>query len=314
MADAFPTGPRTFHRKTHGFRRFLFSIQAMAISAHRGKSIFRKTERELLRLASGHKSDAVHGFRTSTRRLQTLLEQLVADGDGKHKKLLKTLNRIRKAAGKVRDVDVQLEALRRLKVPQEPRRKTQLMQSLIELRVQHEKRLRKLLRKHDIRDIRKRLRRAEDSLRLDSNRDPLSVAKQMLRSIPIPQGPVDEETLHHYRLAVKRARYAAEFATKSAETTRFLAELKQLQDALGSWHDWLTLTHSARERLGDVGQSSLVAVLHNVTREKFRQAVNAVTAATSDKRSTQPKARESQPTRRTASKSIAAVRPAGAAA
>jgi CHAD domain-containing protein len=312
MADAFPTGPRTFHCKTHGFRRFLFSIQAMAISAHRGKSIFRKTERELLRLASGHKSDAVHGFRTSTRRLQTLLEQLVADG--KHKKLLKTLNRIRKAAGKVRDVDVQLEALRRLKVPQEPRRKTQLMQSLIELRVRHEKRLRKLLRKHDIRDIRKRLRRAENTLRLDSNRDPLSVAKQMLHRIAIPQGPVDEETLHHYRLAVKRARYAAEFATKSAEATRFLAELKRLQDALGSWHDWLTLTHSARERLGDVGQSSLVAVLHNVTREKFRQAVNAVTAVTSDKRAMQPKTRESQPMRRTASKSIAAMRPAGAAA
>ena len=215
----------------------------MAISAERGKSIFRKTEKELLRLSSGHRADAVHGFRTTTRRLQTLLEQLVADNDRKHKKLLKMLNRIRKSAGKVRDIDAQLEALRSLKVHQEPRRKTQLMQSLIELRTQHERKLRKLLKKQDIRDIRKRLRRAGDSVRLDSSKDPLSVARQMLRTVPVPKGPADEETLHRYRLVVKSARYAAEFAPKSPETTKFLAELKRMQDALGNWHDWLTLTH-----------------------------------------------------------------------
>ena len=251
----------------------------MAISAERGKSIFRKTEKELVRLSSGHRAEAVHGFRTAARRLQTLLEQLVADNHRKHKKLLKTLNRIRKSAGKVRDVDVQLEALRSLKVPQEPRRKTQLVHALIELRAQHEKKLYKLLKKQDILDLRRRLRRAGGSVIFDSNRDPLLVARQMFDSLTIPHGTVDEETLHRYRLTVKRARYAAEFAPKSAESTRFLAELKRLQDALGSWHDWLTLTHTAMERLGDVGQSSLVAVLHNVTRGKFRHAVSAVTAA-----------------------------------
>src|SRR5580765_1850983 len=178
----------------------------MAISAERGKSIFRKTEKELLRLSSGHRADAVHGFRTATRRLQTLLEQLVTDNHGKHKRLLKLLNRIRKSAGKVRDIDVQIDALRSLKVPQEPRRKTQLMQGLIELRAQHEKKLHKLLKKQDIRDIRKRMRRAQGSMNLDSSRDPLPVAKQMLRSVPVPKGPVDEQTLHRYRLVVKRAR------------------------------------------------------------------------------------------------------------
>lgn len=251
----------------------------MAISAQRCKSIFRKTTKELVRLASGHDTKAVHGFRTSARRLQILLEQLVSEKDHKKKSLLKALNRIRKAAGKVRDVDVQLEALRSLKTPQEPRRKTQLIQSLIELRAQHEKRQRKLLKKKDIRDMRKRLNRMESSLRFDSNRDPLSIAKQMLTSVPVPRGSVDEEALHRYRLAVKRARYAAEFAPKSAEVTQFLERLKRLQDALGSWHDWMMLTHTAMERLGDISQSSLVAVLRNVTQGKFRQAASAVSAA-----------------------------------
>src|SRR5579864_6195796 len=150
----------------------------MAISPERGKSIFRKTEKELLRLSSGHRAEAVHGFRTAARRLQTLLEQLVADNNRKHKKLLKMLNRIRKSAGKVRDLDVQLEALRSLKVAQEPRRKTQLTQGLLELRAQHERSLGKLLKKSDIRELRKRLKRAAKHARLDGKCDPLAIARR----------------------------------------------------------------------------------------------------------------------------------------
>jgi CHAD domain-containing protein len=271
----------------------------MAISPDRGKSIFRKTEKELVRLSSGRRAEAVHGFRTAARRLQILLEQLVANNNRKHKKLLKILNRIRKSAGKVRDIDVQLEALRSLKVPQEPRRKTQLVQALIELRARHERKLYKLMKKQDIRGLRKRLRRAHESVSFDSSLDPLSVSRQMLRSVSIPQGPVDEEALHRYRLVVKRARYAAEFAPKSVESNKFLAELKRLQDSLGSWHDWLTLTQTAAERLGDVNESSLVAVLHNVTRGKFRHAVSAVTAAKSESHATPPRGAELQDVRKT---------------
>jgi len=248
----------------------------MAIALERGKLIFRKTERELLRLSSGQPAETVHGFRTTVRRLQTLLEQLIPTRSRNQKKLLKMLNRIRKSAGKVRDIDVQLGALRSLKVPQEPRRKTQLTQGLLELRAHHEAKLRKLLKKSEIHELRKRLKRASKDVTFDSKRDPLAVAKQILSAVPLPSGPAEEKTLHHYRIAVKRARYVAEFATRSAEVTQFIAQLKRLQDALGHWHDWLTLTHTAVERLGDVTQSSLVAALHNVTHGKFRQAVAEV--------------------------------------
>jgi CHAD domain-containing protein len=101
----------------------------------------------------------------------------------------------------------------------------------------------------------------------------------MLSGVQTPRGRADEETLHHYRPAVKRARYAAEFAPKSPETTQFLAGLKRLQDALGNWHDWVTLTHAATDRLGDASQSSLIALLHHGTRGKYRQAVSAVSRA-----------------------------------
>ena len=119
----------------------------MPIAPERSQLVFQKMERALLKLSSTRDAESVHGFRTTSRRLQTLLEEIVPERGRNHKKLLKMLDRIRKRAGKVRDIDVQLAALRSLRVPQEPRRKTQLTHGLIELRAKHEKKLRKMLNK-----------------------------------------------------------------------------------------------------------------------------------------------------------------------
>ncbi len=149
--------------------------------------MFQKLERELLKLSSKLKPESVHGFRTGTRRVQTLLEELAPNRTRNDKKLLNLLKRIRKRAGKVRDLDVQLSALRSLKIPQEPRRKTLLLQSLIELRAEHEKKLRKALTKETTREVRKRLRRAAKDLSSDTLRDPLVVAQQMMTRVRAPR-------------------------------------------------------------------------------------------------------------------------------
>jgi CHAD domain-containing protein len=252
----------------------------MAIASERGRLIFRKMQRDLRRLSLDQQAETVHSFRTTTRRLEMLLEELISHRDRNQKKLLKVLGRIRKRAGKVRDIDVQLTALRSLKIPQEPRRKTQLMQRLLEIRAQHERKLSKLLEKCDFHDLKRRLKRASDAIGSESGRDPMAVAKKILSVVSVgDKAAASEELLHRYRIAVKRARYAAEFAPQSAETARFIADLKRMQDVLGSWHDWQILTQSAAEHLGEVSQSSLVAALHNVTRGKFRHAVAAVSAS-----------------------------------
>jgi CHAD domain-containing protein len=251
----------------------------MQLSSDRSQLVFQKTERALQKLSSTQTAEIVHGFRTTSRRLQTFLDYLQPERDRNQKKLLKMLNQIRRRAGKVRDLDVQLAALRSLKVPQEPRRKTQLMHGLIELRGKHEKKLRKMLTKGALRELRKRLRRAAKAVRPESSRDALKIARAMLNEVERPAGPLRDDVLHQYRTAMKRARYAAEFAPKTAEASQFIAQVKKLQDALGNWHDWLLLTDAAAKRLGDVNQSSLVALLQNVTGGKFRQAVAAVSAS-----------------------------------
>jgi len=250
----------------------------MSISPERCHHLFQKTERSLLKLSSSQQADRVHSFRTTARRLQTLLEEVIPERSRNQKKLLKLLDQIRKRAGKVRDLDVQLAALRSFKIAQEPRRKTQLTQGLIELRAKHEKRLRKILQKDAICGIRKRLRRALKELRVKTGSDPLLAARGMLAQARGPEAKLTEDVLHRYRVAVKRARYAAEFAPRSAEATEFLAQLKRLQDVIGDWHDWLTLKESAVASLGNVNESSLVAALHNVTGGKFRRAVAEVSA------------------------------------
>jgi CHAD domain-containing protein len=283
----------------------------MAIAREHGKLLFRRMDRDLLRLSSGQEAENVHNFRTTTRRLQTLLELIPAHGR-KQKKLLKMLERIRRRAGRVRDLDVQLAALRSLKVPLEPRRKTQLMQRLLELRAQHEKKLRKLLKERDLRDLRKRLKRAAGEVDFKTLHDPLALAQQMLESAAPPNGTVNDESLHRWRLAVKRARYAAEFAPKSAEKTQFITQLKGLQDTLGHWHDWLTLTDTAVEQFGEINHSSLVAALHNVTRGKFRQAVDAVSGWHARRAITRPTA--SEPARKAGAKTPAVAAPSATAA
>jgi CHAD domain-containing protein len=248
----------------------------MPIAAERSQLVFRKLERSLLKLEGKPKPESVHAFRTATRRLQTLIEEFGTARTRNEKKLLKALERIRKRAGKVRDVDVQLTALRHLKTPQEPRRKTMLMHALIDLRAEHQKKLRKSLTKEDVSEVRRRLRRAAREFHPGALHDPLTVARQIMVQATLQEGPGTEETMHQIRTLGKKARYAAEFAEKSPAADQFLASLKDAQDALGDWHDWFMLTQSAAKHLGDFHESPLVAVLRNLSRTKFRHAVAAI--------------------------------------
>lgn len=249
----------------------------MSIAPNRSRLVFEKLERDLIKLSSKPRPESVHRFRTGTRRLQILLGELSPKLDRSEKKLLKLLGQIRKRAGKVRDLDVQLAALRSLKVPREPRRKTQLVNHLIELRRQQEKKLRQEADKATVREIRKRLKRAPRRFKAEATHEPLAAARAMLSPLDQTSSPPTEAVLHQYRILSKRARYAAEFASPSPESEKFIADLKVLQDALGDWHDWLTLRQTAIEEIGEVRESPLVAELHNVTGAKFRHAVAVLT-------------------------------------
>ena len=238
---------------------------------------FRKLSRQLSKLAGKLSPENVHKFRTSSRRVEVLVSDLSERRSGNDKKLLKLLARLRKKAGRVRDLDVQSAALRSLKIPEQPVRKARLMRTLAEERSQREKRLIKSLDKKTVTEVRKRLKRAAASLEIPKNADPLTLARQKLDALEeVDQGVITEKTLHQFRIAGKRARYIAELAGKDAEASRLIGLLNHMQDVIGDWHDWVQLAERAEKLFGGVQESALVAVLRNVTRAKFRQAVTTL--------------------------------------
>ncbi|MGZ4732942.1 MAG: CHAD domain-containing protein [Terriglobales bacterium] len=241
------------------------------------RATFRKLSRQLSKIAAKPAPEDVHKFRTSSRRVEVLVSDLAERHNGNDKKLLKLLARLRKKAGRVRDLDVQSAALSSLKIPEQAVRKSQLMRTLAEERSQREKRLAMSLDRKTVAEVRKRLKRAAASLEIPRNADPLALARQKLNTLEVDQGGVTEQTLHQFRIAGKRARYIAELAGKNAEATRLIALLNHMQDVIGDWHDWVQLAERAENLFGGVQESALVAALRNVTRAKFRQAVNTLT-------------------------------------
>ena len=240
------------------------------------RASFRRLGRQLSKLARKPAAENVHRFRTSSRRVEVLVADLAEKRNGNDKKLLKLLGRLRKKAGRVRDLDVQSAALRTLKIPQEPGRKAQLTRALAEERVKREEKLAKALNKKTIAEANKRLKRAAGSLEIPKNADPLALARRKLDELEVDQGAVSEKTLHQFRIAGKRARYIAELAGKDAEATRLIGLLKHMQDVIGDWHDWVQLAERAEKLFGGVQDSALVAALRNITRAKFRQAVSTL--------------------------------------
>ncbi len=249
----------------------------MPLRPENTRATFRKLSRQLSKLAGKLSPENVHRFRTSSRRVEVLVSDLGERRSGNDKKLLKLLAQLRKKAGRVRDLDVQSAALRSLKIPEQPVRKARLMRTLAEERSQREKRLIKSLDKKTVAEVHKRLKRAAASLEIAKNADPLTLARRRLNALEVDQGVITEETLHQFRIAGKRARYIAELAGKDAEASHLIGLLNHMQDVIGDWHDWVQLAERAEKLFGSVQESALVAVLRNVTRAKFRQAVNTLT-------------------------------------
>jgi len=201
----------------------------------------------------------------------------VPEPDRNQRKLLKQLARLRRRAGRVRDLDVQIAALRSLKMSEEPGRKTQLLRNLLEIRSQREKKLVDALDTDTVRDLRKRLKRAAANVDVSlENFDPLLHASRMFARVSAAQATLSEEVLHKYRIAGKRVRYIAELAKDRPAAETMIGQLQRMQDALGDWHDWLTLSATVKKLAGNVPHSGLQAAVTNITRAKLRDAMQVV--------------------------------------
>jgi CHAD domain-containing protein len=256
----------------------------VAVDNARSLALIRKLDRSLAKAGEPLAPERVHLIRTTARRLETLLETLGSGADRKQRKLRKRLKRLRREAGGVRDIDVQIVALRKVKIGREQERKAQLMQALNEKRSEREQGLARALADKDVQKVRKGLHRWSAEISATAKPEPtagaavtheddaVAAALRMFASLSRHMRTLTPENLHAYRTRCKRIRYVAEMAGDVPEAKRLVNQLKRMQDAAGDWHDWQTLTQTAESLFSRALESGLVAALRNVTNAKFVQA------------------------------------------
>jgi len=244
---------------------------------------------------------SVHKLRTSTRRIEAQLELLamlpeLPQHAKPREKLLRLLKKVRQAAGDVRDLDVQrdliAEALpknaRGHKAEDLRKEARQLKQALKQKRDQLADELLTVV-KAEKADLPLAFTRLFDSL---ENAGSLSISESDLTALihtwysqhtPAAPPDIDDvEHLHDIRKFAKLARYLAESAPKSAESSRRLAaRFEDLQEAGGQWHDWLILAESARNQLGGSAQLPIeFAARAEKCLKSFERRIEKMTAST----------------------------------
>ena len=198
----------------------------------------------------------VHQLRTTTRRIEATLELLIISADltridKQSKPLRRSLRKLRRAAGDVRDADVQHDLLAAYHRTPDAKR---LREDLSALRKKVERKLIKRLKLEQKR-VDLRLQTLEASLGPAIDLD-LSGAKlitvtetwfaENIRSLD----PQQDQDLHTLRKASKTARYLAETGIDASKAVATLARrYEAAQKSLGEWHDHFLLLEQAHNYL-----------------------------------------------------------------
>jgi CHAD domain-containing protein len=198
----------------------------------------------------------VHHLRSTTRRIEATLQLLILSADipriGKQSKpLQRSLRKLRRAAGAVRDADVQYNLLATYNRTPDSKR---LLKDLTALRKKTERKLIQRL-EHEQKRVELRLNNLEASLSpaidLDlSGAKLITVTQSWLAENIRGLDPQHDQDLHTLRKASKTARYLAETGVDASKAAATLAARYEIaQKSLGEWHDHFLLLHEAHIRL-----------------------------------------------------------------
>lgn len=256
----------------------------MSLEEKRATTLSQNLAAAVASLAYDVTAKHVHRLRTTIRRIERLVEYARPDLGGKQEKVLKSLSALRKKAGKVRDLDVQLKLLDAIANTSTRRDRQALTESLKRKRTRQARRVCAAIakaQKSKLGDHLERiLERAAGAPAWTVNPEaPLLQARQELAQLA-SESSVSASTkarvLHKIRIKIKKIRYLAELAEKSTGQESFLAELKTTQDALGEWHDWEELTLTAEEQFGDRVNCPLLVEVRALFAAKHAAAAAAV--------------------------------------
>lgn len=252
----------------------------------------KKLRKSLREFAKDPTVDEVHDLRTRTRRVESILQALEMDSRGNARKLLDGLQSVRKRAGKVRDMDVLTSYIVGLCLEDDSACVVRLVHHLGLERYRHARKLYSTVNR-SAPQLRQRLkvsRRRLDGMverfvetkgdlqkKSDGAEEPplhaMSVALRLSRELAAAPR-LGRKNLHPYRIEVKRLRYVLEMAdAEGGKQKPFIDELKQVQDAIGEWHDWVELGGIAHDVVGEHRGCKLIAKIEETAQKKYDEAL-----------------------------------------
>jgi CHAD domain-containing protein len=259
----------------------------MADELERARKAVRELSKTLKSLPMDPPPQEVHRLRTTTRRVEAIVSVLAQVEGKESRRVLKSIEPIRKAAGGVREVDVMIVNARKLARHAAGDSLTRLLEHLQIARQQNAEVLRRVLgRRRDLarenlkqysRTIRTALAPRKEAVSLNrssahSHEGVHSAAIKVVRELG-EWPPLDAENIHAFRLKVKELRYILQL---SADADSSLAEtLGDVQRLIGDWHDWHQLEEIARELLNMERDGALLTRIGETSRRKFHLALAA---------------------------------------
>lgn len=250
----------------------------MAIAFNRMEKPLRQLRSLLGQFPQDPAPGAVHRLRTRSRQVEALAAALPPSGEKLTRRLLKSIKSVRKAAGRVRDMDVLAAHAHTL--PAEPYGAA-LARLIAYLGQSREKHARELLQ-----TIAERRKTARDSLKsyarqMEIGKDSAAFAREAEELVHAAEARITAEisrrptltarNLHAFRLNVKELRSTLQLL--SAPDRDFIDALGVVKDKIGEWHDWLQLGKTAAQVLDARQDRALLAAIQETRRHKLREAL-----------------------------------------
>jgi CHAD domain-containing protein len=259
----------------------------MADELERARKALRDLSKTLRSMPGDPAPKAVHKLRTAARRVEAI-DAVLAQVEGKEsRRLLKSIEPVRKAAGGVRDTDVMIGNARKLARYAAGDSLTRLVEQLQIARQHHAEQLRRAIdrrrdaaRKH-LKDYSRLVRAAMTPAKGTAPAgDPLghahegvlAAAQNMVRELG-EWPPLSAENIHEFRLKVKELRYVLQLTDDADQG--LLDALGNVQRRVGDWHDWHQLDEMAREILNPERDGALLARIGETAKRKFKLALAA---------------------------------------
>jgi CHAD domain-containing protein len=247
----------------------------MAIDAEKIHKSLRKVRKLAVKLPKDPSPEEVHKLRTSARKLEAIFSALALDSQKNERQLIKEVRRIRKRAGKVRDLDVLTGDLATVHVDGETECQVLLLEHLGGERRKQAGKLRKLVGnnrsylKTSLRKASARLNKQIEKVEPDAASLAAAESLRLSSELELPKR-LNRGNLHPYRLKVKQLRYVLELAP---DHPKFVDDLGEAKDAIGEWHDWEELIAIASLVLDHGTSCKLMRKLKETADSKFAHAL-----------------------------------------